>query len=426
MAGATMAARAMTCLCVVLAACAARPPQLSIEDQLALGVRSLAEGRLEDAIEIGRDLAQRAPRHVEAARFRSLLAELRWQDGDAIREQALAIRIARAEGVAEAELAALRGRLGDLLFQAGRFGESVEPLLAGAHGAAAERRRAFAAVAAALPFTRRFSGPVLTEQPLLPGDLPEFVGGPGGRLRPFAVDTGTSMTTVTRSFADELGVLTRRPAGAARDSAGRDLPVEVGLLPQFHVGDVEIGTLPVLVVDEQALALRDGHGGPVRSPRGVLGLDVLASCRLTLDHERQSIVLELPRGLPEGAAVPCVRAEGRCLVPVIVEGVRLWFALDTGASHSSLSESGVRRLPGGTSRAVASFRRVRTVGGSAVSVREVRDLVLRCADARFVDVALPVVARGDAGVFPVHGVLGIDLLSRCRVTIDTGRARLTP
>ena len=82
-------------------------------------------------------------------------------------------------------------------------------------------------------------------------------------------------------------------------------------------------------------------------------------------------------------------------------------------------------MPDGESRAVASFRRVRTVGGGVVAVREVRDLVLRCSDARFLRVTLPVINRGTSDLFPVHGVLGIDLLSRCRVTLDRGRARLT-
>ena len=35
-----------------------------------------------------------------------------------------------------------------------------------------------------------------------------------------------------------------------------------------------------------------------------------------------------------------------------------------------------------------------------------------------------VVPRTAGGLFPVHGVLGVDLLSRCRVTLDRGRARL--
>jgi hypothetical protein len=37
---------------------------------------------------------------------------------------------------------------------------------------------------------------------------------------------------------------------------------------------------------------------------------------------------------------------------------------------------------------------------------------------------LPVVARRTSGLFPVHGVLGVDLLGRCRVILDRGRTRL--
>ena len=50
--------------------------------------------------------------------------------------------------------------------------------------------------------------------------------------------------------------------------------------------------------------------------------------------------------------------------------------------------------------------------------------MLRCNDARFEGVTLPVVARGRSELFPVHGVLGTDLLARCRVTLDGGRARI--
>ena len=84
----------------------------------------------------------------------------------------------------------------------------------------------------------------------------------------------------------------------------------------------------------------------------------------------------------------------------------------------------LQQMPGGEARASQSYRRVRTVGGGLVAVREVRDLVLRCSEARFLGVTLPVVARGTSSLFPVHGVLGIDLLSSCRVTLDRGRARL--
>ena len=408
---------------VVVAACAARPVEASVAEQLTLAAVALREGRLEEAVALVALARQREPQHVQAAQWSSIAAELSWRDDEAVREQEAAIRNARAIGdeVAEPEL---RGRLGDLLFQAGRWGECASPLSAGARVADEARRLAFAAVSSWLPAVRKASGAIVSEQRLLPGDVPEFVCGAGDRQRPLAIDTGTSMTTLGRSFADELQVRGRRTAGNAVDGTGRALPIEVGALLQFQVGDIGIGTVPVLIVDDDALRLRDLYGGAERVPRGVLGLDLLASVRLTLDPERQSVTLELPQGLPEGQSVQCVRVDGRCLVPVHVEGLRLWFVLDTGASHSSLTEAGVRMLPGGDRRAVPSFRRVRTVGGGSVSVREVRDLVLRCSEARFLGVSLPVVARGANGSFPVHGVLGVDLLSRCRVTLDRGRARL--
>ncbi|HEX5050468.1 MAG TPA: pepsin/retropepsin-like aspartic protease family protein [Planctomycetota bacterium] len=409
---------------LLLAACFSHAPEASIEAELEFVGSSLAEGRIEQAAEVVARCRARDPRHVDAAQWSALLADLLWHDDEAIQEQTLALRHARAAGADKAPLAALRGRLGDLLFQAGRWSECVGPLLAGAGAADAERRTAFATIALGLPFQRKPAGPLLTEQPLLPGDSPEIVCGAGGLRRPFTIDTGTSMTTVSRSFAEELGVRGRQAAGKALDAAGRPLQVEIGTLPQFAMGDVDLGPTPVLVVEDQALRLRDLYGGPERVPRGVLGLDLVAACRLTLDPERQSVVLELPRGLPADQSVQCVRLEGRCLVPVFVEGGRMWFVLDTGASHSSFTAVGLQALPGGDGRAVPSFRRVRTVGGSVVAVREVRDLVLRCSEARFRGVTLPVVQRASSALFPVHGVLGVDLLSHCRVTIDRGRARL--
>jgi|GEM_PF-4203104 len=418
------AARAWWAVCAFSAACAAPGLRYAVEDQLALASNALAAGRLEDAREVVMSARAQYPGDVAAARWSGLLADLTWQDDVAIRERMLAVRLAR-DARDDELIRRLRGELGDQLFRAGRWGESSTPLLAGAAGERAERRRAFAVIAAALPYVRRFSGPLLTEQPLLLGQVPEFVCGTKDRLRPFAIDTGTSMTTVAASFAEELGVGRRQAAGVALDGQGRSLPVEVGLLPGFRLGDIDIGSVPVLVVDDRALLLRDLHGGAERTPRGVLGLDLIAACRLTIDPERGGVVLALPQGLPADQSVQCVRAGGRCLVPVVVEGAQLWFVLDTGASHSSLTRNGLARIAGGAERATPTFRRVRTVGGGVVAVREVRGLVLRCSEARFLRVTLPVVERGQSGVFPVHGVIGIDLLSRCRVTLDQGRALLT-
>jgi predicted aspartyl protease len=404
------------------AACSAPRQPEQLPDDLARTLSALlAAGNVEQA-EITRERARQLyPDDGLMLWWSATVSNLLWQDERAAGELDALRRTRDRGGLDPVEC---NGLLGDVLFRAGRWGESIGPLQAAYVGPDGLRRTAFAIAARELPFRRKQTGPLATEQPLLEGTCPEFLCGSSALRRPFAIDTGTSMTTLARGLARELGVHVVTGAGLARDGAGRDLPVDVGVLPSCFVGDVDLGAVPVLIVDDERLQLRDLFGGAERSPQAVLGLDLLALFRLTLDPKRHSVMLELPRGLAEGESVQCVRAEGRCLVPVAVEGVRLWFVLDTGASHSSLTEAGLLALPGGATRAVAGYRRGQTASGTLTAVREVRDLVLRLSQVRFHDVLLPVVQRESRGVFPVHGVLGADLLLQCLVTLDRGRARL--
>lgn len=408
---------------VLLAACGSAPPPPPTAAESALAVaEALRHGHIAEAETVLQQARARDPDDGALLAWSAVVAGLTWQDALAVVEST---HLLRAPGRGGISLAECHGRLGEALFAAGRFGESVSHLLAGAEGDAAERRHAFAAMARRLPVRRQLTGPLATERPLFAsGDLPEFECSVGTRRRPFVIDTGTSMTTLTQSLASDLDVQDQRPAGSAVDGTGRLLPVGIGILDPFAIGDIVLGATPVLVVDDERFSLRDLHGGPEQPVRGVLGLDLLALFRITLDARRGSVVLEMPRGLSPSASERCVRADGRCLVPVAIEGVQLWFVLDTGASHSSLTTIGLQQLPGGDSRAVPAFRRVRTTGGGAIAVREVRDLVLRVSAARFRGVNLPVVARQPGSVFPVHGVLGNDLLLSCRTTLDGGRVRL--
>jgi predicted aspartyl protease len=409
---------------LALPCCETMPP-LSRGAALGSVAIMLREGRIEPAVEQLARMSMRDGGDHELLQWNSVVAELLWRGDEAIRHQLAAVRAGRIAGVDGDTDAMLRGRLGDLLFQAGRYAEATAPLDAGAIGTHSSRRGALAAISRLLPFAQNRSGPPLTEQPLIGTDIPEFVCRAGELERSFTLDTGSTMTTLAAGLAAELGVRGRRRAGDAVDSTGRVVAVDIGVLGRFAVGDVAVGDVPVLVVADSALMLRDLHGGPERVPQGVLGLDLLSGFRLTLDPERDSLTLELPRGLPEHSSVQCVRLAGRCLLPVTIDGVRLWFVLDTGASHSSLTPEAIALLPGGR-RAVPAFRRVRAVGGGLVAVRELRDAVLRVSAALFRGVTLPVVPRQQEELFPVHGVLGMDLLQRCRMTLDRGRALLEP
>jgi predicted aspartyl protease len=409
-------------LAAVAATCTvARAPEQPPDDLARTISALLAAGNVEQADMTRERARQLYPDDGLVLWWSATVSNLLWQDERAATELDSLRRTRDRGGLDPVQC---NGLLGDVLFRSGRWGESIGPLQAAYAGPDGLRRTAFAIAAGELPFRRKQTGPLATEQPLLEGTCPEFLCGSSALRRPFAIDTGTSMTTLSRSLASELGVHVVTGAGQARDGTGHELPVEVGVLPSCFVGDVDLGAVPVLIVDDERLQLRDMFGGAERSPQAVLGLDLLALFRLTLDPQRHSVVLELPRGLAEDDSVQCVRAEGRCLVPVAVEGTRLWFVLDTGASHSSLSEAGLLALPDGAARAVAGYRRIRTASGPGTAVREVRDLVLRLSQVRFRGVTLPVIQRESAGAFPVHGVIGADLLLQCLVTLDRGRARL--
>ena len=110
-------------------------------------------------------------------------------------------------------------------------------------------------------------------------------------------------------------------------------------------------------------------------------------------------------------------------MPVRVDGVTMWFILDTAASHSSLTKRGLADLPGGDRRATPDYRSLKSLGESFVS-KKVSGVIVQTSAVKFTGIDFPVVDRVSVGVFPVHGVLGVDLLRHCRMTLDGGRILL--
>lgn len=404
-------------------ACLAPPPGDPRETPSYFGEalrREIAGGTIERAVElVGRALTAH-PRDPAMLAWAALVEQMQWQDVRAL-AYLMRLRDVRTRRSGAAPPAELLGQIGDVLFRSGSYADSVSFLQDGHTGEDARRREALVGLTRELPYSRYVPQRIADELPLIDGSLPVMLCTIGDRQRPFVLDTGASLTTLTRSLADELGVVAVREAGTARDGTGREIPVAFGVLHSLSLGSVELDAQPVLVVEESALGLRDRFGAqPAARPNGVVGLDILSRFRVTFDPDRRSVLFELPSGLDLPGVVRTVRHDGRCLVPTMIEGRRLWFVLDTGASHSSLTDEGLRALPGHQQRARVAHRRIRSPGGASVSVREVRGLGLEISAVRFDGVTLPVVPRGETGLFPVHGVLGADLVMRCRTTFDGG------
>ena len=352
----------------------------------------------------------------------ALLAQMQGRDEEAERDLHELASIPGRGGLNEAELSQ---RIGDLKFRAGRWRESASYLFRVPPGPDGDLRRALAMLTLRLPQTRAAVRSLAVERPLLPGPTPKLIVSVGGKDRALGLDTGASFTTLGAGLAKEIPVDGIQPAGTAVDGADQAFPVSVGVLGQLALGEVELGALPVLVVDDERLLMRDIEGGAESRVLGMLGQDVLLRFRLTIDGLRRSAIFEPSRGLPERQSLRCVWHEGRLLVPVVAEGRTLWMVLDTGASRTSLTDEGLATLPGGERRAVAGFAKLRGPGGVRLSVRMVKELAMAIGESRFSCPELPVVERGRRGVFPVHGVLGADLLMRCRLTLDRGRVKVS-
>jgi hypothetical protein len=393
-----------------------RQPIAGPQDYVHATITSIARGDLSAAEDLLQRALNRFPEDANVRLWKVRLDLMQWREEEALASLQELSRNGDALVLSQKEL---KGRIGDVLFQMGRYWESMEYLVAGSVGVHKQARSARAKIAPRLPYARPRVAITTVEMPLLEGELPEMVCRFGDKTESLVLDTGTSMTTLTKTLGKELGVTDLVDQGLARDSMGQPFAAWLGVLPAFTLGAVDLGPQPVLVVEDDRMAMRDPQGGPKRPRAGVVGLDVLSRFRTTFDPDRQSVVFENPHKIPDRHAEPLVVNAGCLQLPVLIEGVKMWFILDTGASHTSLTNEGLLALPGGKARATIERRYNRALGGKAVIVREVPDLTIQVSSLPFAGMTLPVVDRPHAG-FPLHGVLGADLLTRCRVTIDRG------
>jgi hypothetical protein len=423
----------------VSTACRNRAPRdvdAARERALDGAIAALRGGRPDEARDALARARALAPEHPGVLMLETWLASMYWDDEAAL---ASLLRLRQIDPRPYLSPAEVDGRIGELLVQMGENGRALLPLQLAvgaaprtaepAPGSAAAgevaRRRALATLVEKLPRHRVEPEVLATELPLVSDGLPRLtcrfhIDGRDVEI-PFVLDTGATFTAIHAPLAEMLGVDTVEPVVPVTDGRGRPVAARFGVLPPMSFGvGIEIAERPVLVLEEPLLPDSRDHE-PLDA---VVGLDLLSRFRVTLDPTRGRARFELPVGQPVEESVQCVLCDGRVMVPIEAEGTRLWFVLDSGASESSLSPAGLTALPGGERRARNTLRRVSGPGGTESVVREVPGLVLRIGGLRVVGAELPVVDRVSEALFPVHGVLGSDVLSGCSVTLDRGRLRL--
>ena len=391
----------------------------SSSEYTAAAVKRLSNGNVTQAEDILLRARALFPEDELVLRWSAHVMQMQGQNLEAVD---VLLTLSRFEQLETVSLAELRGQIGDLLFAAGRFGESFTYLRAGSTGGSRSHRAAKAVIIRAMPYAARPLRHGDGDVELITGPWPEMLCEFGSKTRRCLVDSGSSMSTMTESLAKDVGVTDIIEFGIVRDSLGREHKARIGALPGLTVGGVDMGPMPIIIVEDERLAMRDPFGGPDNPPEALIGLDVLSRFRVSLDLSQRLAAFRRPQGLGALKAENCLLVDGCYLLPIQVDGVRMWFILDTAASHSSLTNAGLKVLPGGERRVIPDHRPKANI--RQFISRKVSGLVLETSRVKFTNIELPVVERAPSSEFPVHGVFGADLLQHCRMTMERGKVLL--
>jgi tetratricopeptide (TPR) repeat protein len=188
-----------------------------------------------------------------------------------------------------------------------------------------------------------------------------------------------------------------------------------GLLARFELGGLEFADALITTTSDEF--------DPQGRIHGVLGLNIFAGYRVTLDLARGRLVLEPAAPMPGGT--PYWDVGGQMLVRAETSGgPGGLFLFDTGATRSMLDTRFAETVPGAQ---VVSSASVRTYGGNVAGALAVRGVTLRflgLAGAAGTVHAADLSMRSRLGGVEVTGFLGMDLLDGTRIVVDTVARRL--
>lgn len=194
-------------------------------------------------------------------------------------------------------------------------------------------------------------------------------------------------------------------------------PNKSGLLTSVALGDLRFTDALVTTTMQEI--------EPTGRYHGVLGLSVFQGYRVTLDLAREKLVLDLPSAASPTTGAPYWSVESQMLVEAVTQDGRSGlFLFDTGATASLLSldfADAAKAWIGGENYA-------RGYGGVLRDAREVRGVKLRFQGLE--TSGAPMTAsdlsqRSRLGGVEVSGYLGLDLLARTLVTVDTVTRRVS-
>jgi predicted aspartyl protease len=226
------------------------------------------------------------------------------------------------------------------------------------------------------------------------------VGLDDGRSILFLVDTGSSGSAISESLAVELHlpIVAKTTVASAIGQESR----LVTRIEQVSIGNVLVNDVLATVMPDADFALPDADGARVQ---GIIGQDVLASLRYTIDYRARRIVFrDLHGGVPLHAAVLTLEPrDDRFLVVLPQGGSTLRLVPDSGSEALVLFQR-ESRLP--ATLALIGRATLSGIAGSGEAVMA-RLATLRIGATTLTDVPVAIVEHVPAaqtadGLLPLH------------------------
>jgi predicted aspartyl protease len=230
-----------------------------------------------------------------------------------------------------------------------------------------------------------------------------------GLSEQWLLDTGANQSVVSRSYAQRLGLVPLNGvASVGSGITGLSSSLQVAVIPQLPLGGATVRNVIVLILDDANLRL--GTGPEAYQIHAILGYPVLKGLgQVTFTRDREFLAGQT------GGATVSVPMFVRGLTPAIeceVEGQRLPFTLDTGASSSDFSVRYYERFAQGATN--WSRRTVESGGAGGTVTRDVfiqPAVNMKIGDASFVLRNVQIVpTRMNTGLDLLFGNLGQDFV----------------
>ncbi|HEX8027251.1 MAG TPA: aspartyl protease family protein [Vicinamibacterales bacterium] len=227
------------------------------------------------------------------------------------------------------------------------------------------------------------------------------------------LDTGANHSSISDRLARALGAPVIARGEVSSQAGVREYPIV--RVDRMSVGPITVGATPS-VVPAGDLA---GAG----AIDGVLGQDVLANLRYTIDYRRRHVVWEdsdsIPTPSPSESALPLTFVSGLPMVELRHGSSFLQLVADSGAGGLLLFQSAGRTLP--AMKPGGGLVRIDSFQGSRMARRMVID-ELRIGPSLFQDLPVVVIESSNSPASAGDGLLPLHIFGR--VTFDGPGRRL--